>query len=120
MSSEIAEPRYRGDRIIEVPCDCAGSCSIMLVSEWDGDEEFPEHTSIDFYVQHREDTWRQRLKAAWASLRGKGGYYHGIVTTPEQAEQLGAWLLNRLVSSPPTRQERARVVDGLQRDVEQL
>jgi hypothetical protein len=84
------------DRRLEIACSCVGRCSVLFIVEWDGDEYEPPQTSFDFYTSGREDTWRQRFRSAWRTLRGKGGYYHGIVITPDQAEQLGSWLLNRI------------------------
>lgn len=86
-------------RRVELACSCVDRCSVMLAVDWDGFEESPAQTSFDFYTRAREDTWRQRFRSAWRTLRGKGGYYHGVVMRPEQAERLGAWLLNRTEGS---------------------
>lgn len=92
-ATELAEPRVGADRQIVVPCDCVGACQCLFVSEWDDGEGNENWQSFEFYTSYRQDNWRQRIKAAWASLRGKGSYYHCIVTTPEQGTKLGEWLL---------------------------
>lgn len=89
--TQVAMPRCPGERTIIVPCDCAGSCSALFVAEWDDPGE-GSTTFIEFYASHRDDTWRQRIKAAWAAVRGKSPYYHDIVVTPDQARLLGEFL----------------------------
>ena len=91
--TEIAEPRFGGDRQFEVPCDCVGRCNILFISEWSNGDGEPGEQYFAFYSGHREDTWRQRVRSAWLTLRGKGGYYHCICSTPQQGRQLGEWLL---------------------------
>lgn len=107
ITETLEGERFPEERRLEIACSCVGRCSVLFIAEWDGDEYAPPQTTFDFYTSGREDTWRQRIRSAWRTLRGKGGYYHGIVMTPEQAEELGAWLLNRI----------ERTVDPVERKV---
>jgi hypothetical protein len=100
--TQIAEPRVGAERQLIVPCDCVGACECLFVAEWDEGEGNENWQSFEFYSSYRVDTWRQRLKAAWLSLRGKQPFYHDIVTTPEQGRELGEWLLETLQRSTLT------------------
>lgn len=100
--TQIAEPQVGPDRQIIIPCNCIGACECLFVSEWDEGEGVEGWQSFEFYSSYRQDTWRERFKAAWTSLRGKGSYYHVIVTTPEQGRELGEWLLAKTASREAT------------------
>ncbi len=91
--TEIAHPRFGGDREFELPCDCVGRCECLFVAEWFYEGGNADLQSFDFYSSHRVDYWRARFRAAWAALRGKRPYYHAICSTPEQGRELGEWLL---------------------------
>jgi hypothetical protein len=95
VDTKIAEPRTGPERKMIVPCDCVSTCECLFVSEWDEAEGVPGWQSFEFYSSVREDGWRQRFRAAWWTLRGKGAYYHALVTTPEQGRELGEWLLSK-------------------------
>ncbi len=93
--TEVAHPSYPPEREFIVPCDCVGACECLFVSEWDDGEGNENWQTFEFYSSYRQDGWRQRLTAAWFSLRGKRPYYHAIVTTPEQGIKLAEWLLEK-------------------------
>lgn len=95
-ATQISEPHLpEADRRFEVACSCVGRCSVLFCAEWDESDGVPASSSFDFYTRYKEDRWGARFRAAWASLRGKDVYYHGIVVEPEQARDLGRWLLRK-------------------------
>lgn len=101
-----ADPGWQPDRKITLPCVC-GSCAIVTVCEFMDEPDDPE-AYVEFYSQHyRLGTLRDRLRAAWSDLRGKG-YHHAVVWEPEQREALRKWLNGWQPGSPaqePTRGE---------------
>ena len=85
-----ADPGWQPDRKITLPCSCVGGCAIVTVCEFTDEPDDPE-AYVEFYAHYRLGTLRDRLRAAWSDLRGKG-YHHAVVWEPEQREALRAWL----------------------------
>lgn len=88
-------------RKLALPCDCAGTCTVMLVSElgaWGND---PQEIYVDFYEHLTlSGSVRKRVRLAWQVLRGKEAVDHGLVF--DEAEKL--WrLVDFLVAILPSR-----------------
>lgn len=65
-------------RRLMLPCDCVGTCTVLVVSEWESSDELPEETYFELYEHIRaQGRWRDRLRVAWAVLRGREPYTHG-------------------------------------------
>lgn len=80
-------------RTIRLPCMCTGECSIVHITEWDDDDPA-------FYVesyQHisYQPRLRDRARIAWAVVRGREPYTHGVMLSVEDAHRLGEFLTPR-------------------------
>lgn len=87
---------------IALPCDCAGTCSIALVTEWEPWEDEPQQFYVDFYA-HLNATGNLHYRAglAWKLLRGKDPYNHGVVFTDKaKVARLRDFLTGCLDSGP--------------------
>jgi hypothetical protein len=73
-------PAYESLRL---NCDCAGSCSIVSVTDWHWDfDDGPDQTFMEIYEHvQAQPTLRRRLGVAWAVARGKEPYTHGLCFT---------------------------------------
>lgn len=69
-------------RQISLPCDCAGSCSVVLVTDWDPVDGDPRDLYIDMY-EHVQvaGSLHRRLRIAWNVLRGREPYMQGVSFT---------------------------------------
>ena len=88
----VANPHFGPKRKLEVPCACVTNCEVVVVSEWDREEDDPHCTYIEFYTASRTDHWRSRIRTAWQSLRGKSPYYHCIILEVEQMKAMARFL----------------------------
>lgn len=84
---------------LALPCDCAGTCSIALVMEFEARDDEPQEFFVEFYtsVGHGRGDWRDRLRIAWGVLRKKEPYVHSLCwTDPTQPEALRDFLNDKL------------------------
>lgn len=77
-------------RQIAIPCSCAGSCTVALITECEDDDpdvfvEMYEHVQC-------QQRWRDRVRVAWAVVRGREPFTHGVALTGEQLAALRDFL----------------------------
>lgn len=85
--SAEALPIWRAARRrIQVPCECAGTCSYFVIETWlDGDDDW----FGEFYVElHSKPRWRDHFKAAWEMLRGRTYVAQSQAWSTETAKRL--------------------------------
>lgn len=71
-------------------CDCHVDCVTFIVYE------DPEDSYVVFSNWWQQNQpWKQRIKAAWAILRGKEYYFSEVFLRPEQVEQIKEYLNER-------------------------
>jgi len=90
IGAKQAAPHPHGDRSLTLPCDCG--CQIVVISEWLGEDDALDEAFVEFYTSYRQDGWRERIKQAWATLRGKP-YYHCVAWNEDQLTLLKEWLI---------------------------
>ncbi len=80
------------DRLM-LPCDCAGGCNIAVFMEYEAYGDGPQEFFLEFYTAPMRGTFRWRVKHAWATLRNKEPYMHGVGWTgPTEPQRLRDWL----------------------------
>lgn len=81
---------------VRVGCMCAGACTVALVTSWDADEDAPAQTSVELYEHiNAQPKVRDRVRVAWAVLRGREPYTHGLILNAEDARALGDFLVRK-------------------------
>ncbi len=80
---------------IAIPCDCAGTCTILVFEEIDleGPQVWVEH-----YKAHPRLRWRGRLKVLWTVLRGREADIEDMVLRDEELRRLRGWIDERLAA----------------------
>lgn len=83
---------------LALPCDCAGSCSIALITEIDWWNDDPSDFFVEFYTAvSRQRRFRDRLRVAWGALRNREPWIHDVSWTgPEEIRQLRDFLSKAL------------------------
>ena len=78
------------------PCSCVGTCGVVVVTEWDAEDDSPEEWFAEMY-QHiaTRKGMRDRVRVAWAVLRGRDPYTHGICLQHEEIVGLRDFLNER-------------------------
>lgn len=77
-------------------CSCIGSCSIAALIEWEGDANNSNEWFVEFYeVIRPQARWKDRFRVAWAVLRGREPYTHGLVLQEEEIIALRDFLNKR-------------------------
>lgn len=87
-------------REFRVGCMCAGTCSIVQVTEWEWDDEDNEIWVAMYEAVRRRRRFRDRLRVVWGVLRNREPYTHDLCLSPEDARALGRFLLR--ADTPPT------------------
>lgn len=87
-------------------CDCAGTCTILLVMEWERDGDSPQESYFEMYEHIRRRTrWRDRLRVALAVVRGREPYTHGTAFIgSEKLVQLRDFLTECIDAEPDAAQ----------------
>ena len=85
-----------GHKRLLVPCNCAGTCSYLVVDRFDFDDEF----YADVFVRPGAGAWRWRIKSAWRTLRGQQ-IGQDMTLSAAEARLLRDWLLYELQITSP-------------------
>src|ERR1700744_4817092 len=83
---------------IMVPCECAGTCSYLIIDRWDHMEGWDDEFYADVYVRPVHPTLRYRLKQAKRAFLGQQTGQDMCIQRP-QMENLRDWL-DELLQSP--------------------
>lgn len=87
VSSSLSSDEHR----LALPCNCAGNCTILFVTEWEDDDGPEFNLSLYEHVQC-QPRWRDRIRVAWAVLRGREPYTHGLLLGDAQGQALARFL----------------------------
>ncbi|MBX5442268.1 MAG: hypothetical protein IRZ32_12180 [Solirubrobacteraceae bacterium] len=71
-----------------VPCDCAGTCTVALVTALEPAGREPQTWYVDLYQHARYRSLGDRARAAWRVLRGRDPWMHQVVLSPERLRGL--------------------------------
>ena len=86
-------------RELALSCDCIGTCAVALVTDWEQDDinEYGELFVQMYKHISCQRRWRDRLRIAWAVLRGRDPFTHGVMLQdPAKVEQLRDFLTGAL------------------------
>lgn len=85
-------------RKLSLPCDCAGSCTVAVVTEFEQTDKDRGETFVEFYEHPcAQFTLRRRLRVAWQVARGRDPWTHGIcLMDPTKVRQLADFLTESL------------------------
>lgn len=103
---------------LRLQCMCSGTCTVAVVAIAEGDDEDPAFSDVSFY-EHvcAGPSLRRRARTAWAVLRGRDPYTHGLLLTMEESHELGLFLVrkstSRLRPAPVVGPPRARLGENL-------
>lgn len=73
---------------LSLPCACAGTCSVILVTNLEGFEDEPQTYYVSFFVRAGGGALSHRARRAWAVLRGKDPWLHDVTLNPSQMREL--------------------------------
>lgn len=79
---------FKTPATLALPCVCAGTCSVVLVTEFDGFKDEPQTYYFSFFIRASEASLRNRMRRAWGVLRGKDPWLHDITLNPSQMAEL--------------------------------
>jgi len=77
-------------RQLALPCQCAGTCTIALILEFDSFQDEPLHWWVDMYTTGgNARNWRWKFSQFWKILRNKDdAYRHGVLLYEPQIKEL--------------------------------
>lgn len=78
-----------------VSCDCAGTCSYLVIDRWDDADGWGDEFYADLYVRPAHGTIRWRIGAAWRVLLGQM-LPQDMTIKREQMVLMRDWLNERL------------------------
>lgn len=84
---------------LSLPCDCAGTCSVALVTEYEEYGDEPQEFFVEFYVRPVQYRLRDRVRYAWRMLRKATFIDPNCCLSwsgPEQPEKLRDFLNEKL------------------------
>jgi hypothetical protein len=73
---------------LALPCECAGTCSVALVTSIEGVAEDPHEFYVEFFEHVGRAGLRLQAKAAWRVLRGKDPWTHDVSLSVRQILEL--------------------------------
>ena len=81
-----------------LPCQCAGTCKVSVITEYESYAEDPQEFYVDWYQHIGNGNLWWRLKEAFKVARGKDPYFHAIVLDPEQVKGLRDWINSKVTN----------------------
>lgn len=74
-------------------CDCIGTCSIMMITEWEqyGNENYESVWEFYEHVPSHKNI-KDRIRVAWAVLRKKEPYMAGAVLGHKEVTEMRDFL----------------------------
>lgn len=78
------------------PCSCIGTCSVVIITEWDDADQQPEDWYLEFFqhIQTRKG-FKDRWRVFWGVMRGRDPYTHGVILQTEEIAGLRDFLNER-------------------------